>query len=337
MTSITAGTGLSGGTITSSGTIAATGRLADVAGLAVTDSGVIVGDGSNFVLETGGTLRTSLGLGTGDSPQFTAVNIGAASDTTLARSGAGALTVEGNAIYRAGGTDVPVADGGTGASSLTDGGILLGSGTGAITAMSALAKGSIVAGDGATDPVALAVGTNDHVLTADSGETSGLKWAAVSAGPTLGTPLTLSSTANHTWNSSNSGITSSITYFIIHFSQVLTSSGCTIKIQLGTASGIETSGYVSTGLRTSDNNAATATDSMIIHAQDTSDTIEGTFKCYLLNSSSNLWVSDHTLRDGASDAQVGGGKKALSGTLTQVKFVTSTGTLSSGSMHILCG
>jgi hypothetical protein len=56
------------------------------------------------------------GLTTADSPQFTALNIGAASDTTLARSGAGDLTIEGNAIYRAGGTDVPVADGGTGAS-----------------------------------------------------------------------------------------------------------------------------------------------------------------------------------------------------------------------------
>ena len=39
-------------------------QLADVAGLAVTDGGFIVGDGSNFVLETAGTARTSLGLGT---------------------------------------------------------------------------------------------------------------------------------------------------------------------------------------------------------------------------------------------------------------------------------
>ena len=62
---------------------------------------------------------TALGVGTGDSPQFTAVNIGAATDTTVARSGAGDITVEGNAIYRAGGTDVPVADGGTGRSTLT--------------------------------------------------------------------------------------------------------------------------------------------------------------------------------------------------------------------------
>ena len=39
-------------------------QLQDIAGLAVTDGGFIVGDGSNFVLETAGTARTSLGLGT---------------------------------------------------------------------------------------------------------------------------------------------------------------------------------------------------------------------------------------------------------------------------------
>ena len=38
--------------------------LADVAGLAVTDGGFIVGDGSNFVLETGATARTSIGAQT---------------------------------------------------------------------------------------------------------------------------------------------------------------------------------------------------------------------------------------------------------------------------------
>ena len=50
-------------------------QLADVAGLAVTDSGFIVGDGTNFVLETGATLRTSMGVGTGDSPAFTGLTL----------------------------------------------------------------------------------------------------------------------------------------------------------------------------------------------------------------------------------------------------------------------
>ena len=45
-------------------------NLADISGLAVTDGGIIVGDGNNFVLESGDTARTSLGLGTTDSPTF---------------------------------------------------------------------------------------------------------------------------------------------------------------------------------------------------------------------------------------------------------------------------
>lgn len=45
-----------------------------------------------------------------------------------------------------------VAQGGTGVTTLTDGGILLGSGTGAITALAVLADGEMVVGDGTTDP-----------------------------------------------------------------------------------------------------------------------------------------------------------------------------------------
>jgi len=55
---------------------------------------------------------------------------------------------------------VPVSEGGTGVATLTDGGILLGSGTGAVTAMSVLADGEVVIGDGTTDPVALAAFTS---------------------------------------------------------------------------------------------------------------------------------------------------------------------------------
>jgi len=43
------------------------------------------------------------------------------------------------------------------------------------------AKGDIVAFNGTT-VAALAVGTNDYVLTADSSEATGLKWAALPAG-----------------------------------------------------------------------------------------------------------------------------------------------------------
>ena len=74
-------------------------------------------------------------------------------------------------------TDLVVADGGTGASTLTDGGILLGSGTDPITAMAALGDGEMIVGDGTTDPVAesgatlrtsIGVGTADNVEFANT-------------------------------------------------------------------------------------------------------------------------------------------------------------------------
>lgn len=90
--------------------------LTAIAALDKTDGNVIVGNGSAWVAESGSTARTSLGVGTGDTPQLTGIELGHASDTTLTRASAGDVNIEGNAIYRAGGTDVPVTDGGTGAS-----------------------------------------------------------------------------------------------------------------------------------------------------------------------------------------------------------------------------
>ena len=50
-------------------------QLDDIAALAVTDSNFIVGDGANWVAETGNTARTSLGLGTSDSPTFAGLTL----------------------------------------------------------------------------------------------------------------------------------------------------------------------------------------------------------------------------------------------------------------------
>jgi len=56
-----------------------------------------------------------------------------------------------------------VADGGTGAVSLTDGGVLLGSGTGAVTATAVLADGEILIGDGSGDPAVLDIGGSSGI------------------------------------------------------------------------------------------------------------------------------------------------------------------------------
>ena len=67
-------------------------------------------------------------------------------------------------------TQLAVAEGGTGATTLTNGGVLLGSGTGAITATAVLTDGQMLVGDGTTDPAiesgatlrtSIGVGTGD--------------------------------------------------------------------------------------------------------------------------------------------------------------------------------
>lgn len=70
-------------------------ELDEIAALADTDSNFIVGNGSAWVAETALTARTSLGVGTTDSPRFNGVNIGAVADTTLTRVSAGVVAVEG--------------------------------------------------------------------------------------------------------------------------------------------------------------------------------------------------------------------------------------------------
>lgn len=91
--------------------------LADISGLAKTDGNVIVGNGTNWVAESGATARTSLGLG------------------SIATQNSNSVTITGGSIT--GITDLAVADGGTGASSFTSGGILRGNGTSALSVASA--------------------------------------------------------------------------------------------------------------------------------------------------------------------------------------------------------
>jgi hypothetical protein len=101
-----------------SGTGGKTIKRASTSGILKAASGVIAAavagtdyynpGGTDVAVADGGTgastaagAATNLGLGTGDSPQFTAVNIGHASDTTVTRVSAGLIAVEGSNLIRA--------------------------------------------------------------------------------------------------------------------------------------------------------------------------------------------------------------------------------------------
>ena len=132
-----------------------------------TDGGVLLGSGTSAITATAvlGDGVILIGDASGDP---TTLDVGSSSAITI-------LGTVATGVWN--GTAVTVAYGGTGATSLTDGGVLLGSGTGAITAMSVLADSEMIVGNGSTDPVAesgATLRTSIGVGTGDSPQFTGL-------------------------------------------------------------------------------------------------------------------------------------------------------------------
>lgn len=115
---------------------------------------------SSITVANGGELRT--GITAADTLLFRAYNVNGTAYTTFATLTAHAttptmnldteVTINSAYIYRGGGTDVSVADGGTGASTLTDHGVLIGNATNAVTATAEGATGTVLIGTTASPP-----------------------------------------------------------------------------------------------------------------------------------------------------------------------------------------
>jgi len=152
----------------STGSITATGFIGALTGNASGSSGSCTGNAATAtVLET---ARTIGGVSFNGSANINLPGVNTSGNQNTSGSAASLSAT------------LAVGSGGTGATSLTANGVLIGNGTSAIASVDMSTKGKILIGDGSGNPSLLTVGDDDQVLTADSGEATGVKWAAAGGG-----------------------------------------------------------------------------------------------------------------------------------------------------------
>jgi hypothetical protein len=142
-------------------------QLADLAGLALTNSNFIVGDGTNWVAESGATARTSLGVG------------------SISTQASDSVSITGGSI--SGITDLAIADGGTGS----------GSASAARTALGVAIGSDIQAYDADLAAIAALAKTDSNFIVGN-----GSAWVA-ETGATVRTSLGLGSMATQAHGSVN--------------------------------------------------------------------------------------------------------------------------------------
>jgi hypothetical protein len=203
-------------------------------------------------------------------------------------------------------TALTVAQGGTGAATHTSKGILIGNGTSAVTTVSP--------------------STSGNVLTSD-----GTSWtsAALSVYPlTSGTTVASTSGTSIDFTS----IPSTAKRITVMFNGVSTNGSSIIQVQLGAGS-VETTGYTSV----SQTGATVISSSTGIAIGGISDADDRAGLLVIATLGSNVWVSSGSNRTQNTGNWSNSGNKTLSGTLDRLRITTVNGTdtFDAGSINIL--
>jgi hypothetical protein len=236
--------------------------------------------------------RTNLGLGSITTQNSNNVNITGGTITGI--------------------TDLTVADGGTGSSTLAANNVLLGNGTSALQTVAPSTLGNVLTSNGTTWTSAAPAA---YPLTSGTAEDS-----------TSGTSIDFTS------------IPSLVKRITVMFNSVSLSGTSNFLIQLGDSGGVEDTGYVCTGQSLSGgvgSNSVTSTAGMIIASGSGTVALSGHMVLTLIGS--NLWISSHVGKLLTGAGCFGGGNKTLSDTLDRIRITTVNGTdtFDAGSINIL--
>ena len=212
-------------------------------------------------------------------------------------------------------TALTVAQGGTGVATHTSKGVLIGNGTSAVTTVSP--------------------GTSGNVLTSD-----GTSWTSSAGAYALTSGTVTASTSGSTIDYTS--IPSWVKRITVMFSAVSTSGSSYPLIQIGTSGGLQNTGYVSDCGGTVTGSGALAgpnatTGYIVFNAGNASASLTGSVVLNLVDSATGLWVANGVARWTSQGVGYNGGTKTLSGTLDRIRITTVNGTdtFDAGSINIL--
>lgn len=228
---------------------------------------------------------------------------------TMASQNASSVAITGGTIV--GITDLAVADGGTGSSTLTANAVLIGNGTSGITSVSP--------------------GTSGNLLTSD-----GTNWTSAARASTLTLATSQATTSGSTVTFSS--IPSSVKRITIMFKGISTNGTAfpQMVIQIGSGS-LVTTGYTSVCTTTgSGTDISSFTNGFAIRGdQNSSAVVTGTMTLTKYEDSSNTWIESGVAAQTVSPYIFSSsGFLTLSGVLDRVALVT-TDTFDAGSINIL--
>ena len=191
-----------------------------IANAKLANSSITVTDGSSSTaISLGGTATFAAGEGL-DVGESSGTITFSGEDASTSNKGVASFSSDnfsvssGAVTIKSGGVDLtdevtgtlPVASGGTGATSLTDGGVLLGSGTGAVTATSVLTNGQLLIGDGTGDPTVGTLTEGANVTITNGAGSITIASTDTNTTYTAGDGLDLSGTEFSTDLKSNGGL-----------------------------------------------------------------------------------------------------------------------------------
>lgn len=178
-------------------------------------------------------------------------------------------------------------------------------------------------------------------LTADSSRTLDLQENGVTF-RTIGESQLVQSTTQSTATGATAydftGIPSWAKRITVMFAGVSTNGTSAPQVQIGTSSGIDATGYVSTSSGVTNAGATGSTSSttgFVVRSTAAANIISG--QMIIVSLGNNLWVYSFAGKNDTNTSMLGGGDKTLSGTLDRVRITTigGTDTFDAGSVNIM--